>query len=236
METVNFHPLIVVASPREAGVIVDSFGLEKESSFSFNSYDSECGVYNRVTPFPITLAVTGVLEHSMVSATSLLLSKNHTFSHVINFGCVGSYSTKQAQLGNAYLVQCCHKYGIGDNTHWAKPIILSSPSKKLKEDLLVECATGSRYSTEEDRKSKYFPSSAHVEDMELYGVAHLCTTLAIPIYSVKYVVNLVQGTHESVREELRSNIVPFRQAGLSLLKMLFDLLREYDTSIITSSV
>jgi hypothetical protein len=75
---------------------------------------------------------------------------------------------------------------VDDNVHWVPPIALPVPDVDLPS---VVCVTGSRYSTENDRKSPYFPVEGQVEDMELYGLAVLLQTLGMPLMSVKFVVN-----------------------------------------------
>jgi nucleoside phosphorylase len=174
----------------------------------------------------MTLIITGVLEHNMVSSCALIMtSSRKKFTRVINFGCAGVYTTAvegsgdDIRVGEAYLVGRSERFDVDDNTHWTRSFPLHIPTLQDKETpklLIATCITGSRYSTPRDRMSPHFPKG-DIEDMELYGLASLCEALKTPLIAVKYGVNYVDGTHQESREQLRKNIIPMRSNAMKIL-------------------
>ncbi len=200
-------PLIVIAAEREALGLVDRLGLRRDRGIRFPRHETEShtGFYRG---HRLNLAITGVLEHHMSAATALVLSRlGDDISSVINFGAVGFYPEHPHApgLGDVVMVGRVHRFDVDDNLHWARPIELHTPDGGLRT---VECVTGSRYSTPDDRRSAMFPAAGQVEDMELYGLAVLLRTFGVPLVSVKYVVNAVSSAG---RNDSRKNITAFRR-------------------------
>ena len=212
-------PLVVIASEKEGIGFVRRLGLRRDASVRLPglSREQEAGLYHGTQ---LNLAITGVLEHNMVAATSLVLLRlGHEVPFVVNFGAVGCYQQRHAYscptVGDTVLVRKVCRFDVDDNVHWAPPLALSTPDDDLPA---VVCVTGSRYSTEYDRTSPYLPVDGQVEDMELYGLAVLLQTLDIPLLSVKLVVNIVSTDG---REQMRQNLSLVRQHAESvLLKVL----------------
>lgn len=137
---------------------------------------------------------------------------------VINFGAAGSYGTEHAPaVGEVVLVDTVGRFDVDDNVHWVPPRRLATVDLALDLGLpTVTCITGSRYSTPRDRASEHFPDG-HVEDMELYALAVLLETLGIPLLSLKYVTNLVDG---GGREQFRDNVEANRDRAYRALEGL----------------
>jgi nucleoside phosphorylase len=218
-EPENRIPLVVVACEREGMGLVQRSGLQREPHFHFPGGEREAQAGFYFGP-RFHLAITGVLEHNMVAATALILLRlQRQISCVVNFGAVGCYRQGAdgggPVVGDVVMIRRVCRFDVDDNVHWARPIELHVPNVNVP---VVSCVTGSRYSTAADRQSSHFPHEGQVEDMELYGLAVLLQTFQIPLLSVKYVVNTVEP---SGREQLRQNIVPFRQrAEAVLMKVL----------------
>jgi len=212
-------PLVVIASEKEGIGLVRRLGLRRDASIRLPglSREQDAGLYRGKR---LNLAITGVLEHNMVAATSLVLLRfGHEVPFVVNFGAVGCYQQCQVYgcptVGDTVLVRKVCRFDVDNNVHWVPPLALSTPDDDLPA---VVCVTGSRYSTAHDRTSPYFPVDGQVEDTELYGLAVLLQNLEIPLLSVKFVVNTVRTDG---REQMRQNLSLIRQRAESvLLKVL----------------
>lgn len=214
-------PLVIVATEKEGLGFVNGFGLERDSNLRIPlpglKKEKNAGLYYGSQ---LNLAITGVLEHNMVAATSLILRHlKESVSFVLNFGAVGYYPQQHEgvslTVGETVLVRQVYRFDVDDNLHWVPPVTLSTPAIDLQS---VICVTGSRYSTEKDRESPYFPKSGQVEDMELYGLAVLLQSLKIPLISVKFVSNIVNADG---REQMRQNLSSLRKrAEQTVIKVL----------------
>lgn len=183
-------PLIVIASQNEATGLIPRLALQRDPSFEFAGRDREpnIGFYRGNK---CNLAITGVLEHHMVAATALVLSRlGGEIPFVLNYGAVGCYrSTSKANgpaIGETVIVRKVCRFDVDDNLHWVPPIDLHVPPVDLRS---VVCVTGSRYSNLNDYESPFFPADGQVEDMELYSLAVLLSAFRIPLTALKFVVN-----------------------------------------------
>ncbi len=212
-------PLVVVASEKEAVGLVPQLGLQRDLSFDFplRERESNIGFYRGTS---CNLAITGVLEHNMVAQIALVLSRlTEKVPFVLNFGTVGYYrqkgKTQEMTLGDSVLVNTVRRFDIDDNLHWAPPINLYVPSIDLPSAV---CITGSRYSTEADHESPFFPADGDVEDMELYALAVLLHTFQIPLIALKFIVNYVPTDGPA---QAQRNLVASRShAEKTLMKVL----------------
>ncbi len=139
--------LIVSCSIKEVYGLISKFNFIKDNTFRIEDciHDS-IGLYYSIFP-KIFLAITGVLEHNAVAILAkIFLHYPDKFLAVINYGCCGRYDSPVTNIGGSYYVSSVERYGIDDNRHWAAPITLVCPTTAH-----VVCASGSKYSTQQDR-------------------------------------------------------------------------------------
>lgn len=186
------------------------------------------------------LAVTGVLEHNAVGAVARLLQAccssqgkapqgdppmpSSMPCACVNFGCVGAYEGRGLSIGDTFFVREARHFdvdvpGVASHSWDIRSFRLPVPEGE-KLDRIVN-ATGSRFSQGQP--------GCDCEDMELYGVASLCSHLRMPLYSVKYVANFC---NESGHSDFVKNVHRVRVAGeekvLGLLRRLAEALAEPD--------
>lgn len=216
-------PLILIASEREGLGLVETLALHPVEGFQLLAQlrEPRAGLY---VGERCSLLISGVFEHHMTAA-SIAALKHLDFSPsvVINFGAAGSYRGLEGHpeapaIGEVVIVETSYRFDVGDNLHWAPPIALPVPDLGLRS---VTCVTGSRYSTPQDRASPYFPADGDVEDMELYALAVLMKTLEIPLYSLKFVTNIVEAEGlEDFRQHVRSGRDRAEECLLQLLSQI----------------
>jgi len=197
-------PLVVVASEKEGMGLVKRLGLRRDPEIRLPGLcrEKNSGLY---CGDKLNLAITGVYEHNMTAAVSLVLhhaNRNPLF--VLNFGAAGLYAHHHVNagltIGDMVHVQKVCRFDLDDNVHWAPSVDLRCSDACLPKAV---CVTGSRYSTENDRRSPYFPKDGQIEDMELYGLAVLLQTHKIPLISIKVIANLVVSDG---RQQMRNNL------------------------------
>ena len=216
--------LIVIASEREGLGLVDEFGLQRAEDFEIQAGDHErgLGLYHGRS---FDVLISGVLEHHMVAATALCLHR-YKPKRVVNFGACGTYGNRfgvetAPKIESVVSVSTSYRFDVDDNLHWVPPRTLPVVNLSLAT---ANCVTGSRYSRASDYESIHFPKDGQVEDMELYGLAVLMETFAVPLYSIKYVTNDV-GPHG--REQFREHVVSARRFGHEALENALSDFRDF---------
>lgn len=215
------RPHVIVASEREGLGLVETWALKRDTDFALcaGDYERGLGLYRGDRR---DLVISGVLEHHMVAACALAV-RDLSPRVVVNFGASGTYGgrfngTEGPRIGESVLVSNCFRFDVDDNTHWALPRRLEVLDLGVRQ---VNCITGSRYSRAEDYASPHFPRQCEIEDMELYAVAVLLETLALTLYSIKYITNQVGPEG---RSQFRENVTAARSAGEKTLESLLHVL------------
>ncbi|MCB1187239.1 hypothetical protein KDL29_08760 [bacterium] len=216
MTTPEVNRLLMIAMAPEAVHFPELLGGAELHRVDSLRWTSRCG--------NLLIGVSGVGGHNMAAMTSKLLLENPGIREVANFGSAGAYLESGLEVGDCCMVRRVAKWDlfldIEDFEQFFTQKELSRGPAGSEELPLHDCNSGCSFSREMNRRRPGFPPAA-LEDMELYSLAALCQLHELPLWSMKFVSNIVS---DSSIEDFAQGFVPnVKQAS----KLMSDLLVQW---------